>query len=101
MKPWLLLTSVLFLFVQIPTTQAQVTVDVSKITCEQLNLEKLAVTSRDVMLWLSGYYNGKRSNTILEPETVKTNGEKVNSYCYKHSDMTVMDAVKNVLGFDK
>jgi len=46
-KPWLLLTSVLFLFVQIPTTQAQVTVDVSKITCEQLNLEKLAVTSRD------------------------------------------------------
>ena len=77
------------------------TVDVSKITCEQLNLEKLAVTSRDVMLWLSGYYNGKRSNTILEPETVKTNGEKVNSYCYKHSDMTVMDAVKNVLGFDK
>ena len=89
------------LFVQIPTTRAQVTVDVSKITCEQLNLEKLAVTSRDVMLWLSGYYNGKRSNTILEPETVKTNGEKVNSYCYKHSDMTVMDAVKNVLGFDK
>jgi hypothetical protein len=49
-KPWLLLTSVLFLFAQIPTTQAQVTVDVSKITCEQLNLKKLAVTSRDVML---------------------------------------------------
>ena len=53
-KVRLLLTSA-FLFVQIPTMQAQVTVDVSKITCEQV----------------------------------------------LHRDTTVMDAVKNVLGWDK
>ena len=38
----LLLTSALFLFAQIPTVQAQETVDVAKITCEQVRMEKLA-----------------------------------------------------------
>jgi acid stress chaperone HdeB len=100
-KVRLLLTSALFLFVQMPTTQAQVTVDVAKITCEQVLMEKLAWTERDVVLWLSGYYHGKRNTTIVEPETIKKDEEKVNHYCYDHRDMPVMDAVKNVLGFDK
>jgi hypothetical protein len=97
----LLLTSALFLSAQIPTTQAQETLDLAKITCEQFMMEKLAYTSRDVVLWLSGYYNGRRNNTIIEPQTIKKHEEQVNSYCYKHGDTTVMDAVKNVLGFDK
>ena len=66
----LLLTSALFLFAQVPTMQAQVTVDVSKITCEQVLMEKLAWTEREVELWLSGYYHGKRNDTIVEPEAV-------------------------------
>ena len=98
MKARLLLTSALFLFVQISTMQAQVTVDVSKITCEQVLMEKLAWTEREVELWLSGYYHGKRNDTIVEPEAVKQNEEKLNRYCYEHRDTTVMDAVKNVLG---
>jgi hypothetical protein len=50
-KVRLLLTSALFLFVQIPTMQAQVTVDVVKITCEQLLMQALPFTSREVILW--------------------------------------------------
>ena len=100
-KVRLLLTSTLLLFVQIPTMQAQVSVDVSKITCEQVLMEKLAWTEREVVLWLSGYYNGKRNNTIIEPETIKKNVEKVDHYCYEHRDTTLMDAVKIVLGWDK
>ena len=99
-KVRLLLTSALFVFVQIPA-QAQVTIDVSKITCEQVLMEKLAWTEREIELWLSGYYHGKRSDTIVEPEAVKQNEEKLNRYCYEHRDTTVMDAVKNVLGWDK
>ena len=64
-------------------------------------MEKLAWTEREVELWLSGYYNGKRNNTIVEPEAVKNNEERINHYCYEHRDTTVMDAVKNVLGWDK
>jgi hypothetical protein len=97
----LLLIGALFLFAQIPTMQAQETVDVAKITCEQFLGEKLALPSRDVVLWLSGYYAGKRNNTITEPQTIKKDEEKVNSYCFQHRETTVMDAVKNVLGFDK
>jgi hypothetical protein len=65
----LLLTSALFLFAQIPTMQAQETLDVAKITCEEFMMEQLALPSRDVVLWLSGYYNGKRNNTIVELQT--------------------------------
>ena len=101
-KPRLLLTSALFLFVQMPTMQAQETVEVAKITCQQIIGEQLdALTSRDVVLLLAGYYGGKRNSTIIEPQAVKNHEEKVNSYCYQHREATFMDAVKIVLGFDK
>ena len=101
MKLRLLLTSALLLFAQMPTMQAQETVDLAKITCEQLMMEKFDWTSRDVVLLLTGYYNAKRNNTIIEPQTIKNEEDKVNSYCYQHRETTLMDAVKNVLGFDK
>ena len=96
MKVRLLLTSALLMFVQIPALQAQVTVDVVKITCEQLSMEELPVTSRDVILWLSGYYHREHNNTIVEPGALKRDEEKLNQYCYGHGETTVMDAVKNM-----
>jgi hypothetical protein len=63
---------------------------------------RLTITfSQYVVMWLSGYYNGKRNNTIIEPDAVKKNEQKVNLYCYQHREVAVMDAVTNVLGFDK
>jgi hypothetical protein len=99
MKGRLLFTSAFFAFVQIPA-QAQVTVDVSKITCEEY-LTDTITASQYVVIWLSGYYNGKRNNTIIEPDAIKRNEQKVGQYCYEHRDTTVMDAVKSVLGVDK
>jgi hypothetical protein len=101
-KARLLLTSIIFLFAQIPTMQAQETLDLAKITCDQFVGEKLTPTSRDIMMWLSGYYHGKHmGNTIVEPQTLKQNEEKVYSYCSRHSDTTVMDAIESMLGSDK
>ena len=97
----LLLISALFLFVQIATMHAQETIDVAKITCAQILREQLPPPTHDIVLWLSGYYNGKRNNTIVELQTIKKDEEQVNSYCFQHRETTVMDAVKNVLGFDK
>ena len=74
MKARVLLTSALLMFVQIPAPQAQVTVDVVKITCEQLLTAALPLTSRDVILWLSGYYHGKHENTIIEPGAIERDG---------------------------
>jgi acid stress chaperone HdeB len=79
LKAPLLLTSALFVLAQITAPQAQATVDVSKITCDQLVKEK-PVPSKYVVLWLSGYYNGKRNNTIIEPEAIDKNEQKVDFY---------------------
>jgi len=98
-KARLLLTSALFMFVQIPS-QAQQTLDVAKITCKQYFFDEITF-SQYVVMWLSGYYNGKRNNTIIDPDALKKDEEKINQYCQGHRDTTVMDAVKNVLGFDK
>jgi hypothetical protein len=100
-KVRLLLTSTLFLFAQMPTMQAQETLDLAKITCDQMQGEKLAYISHDVVLVLVGYYNGKRNNTVIEPQTIKKHVDEVASYCDKHGQTSVMDAVKNVLGLDK
>ena len=98
-KLWLLLASTLFLFVQMQA-QAQVTTDVSKITCDQYLKDEITF-SQNIVSWLSGYYNGKRNNTVIELDAVKMNDQKFYQYCRQHREMTVMDAVKDVLGFDK
>ena len=96
-----LITGVLFLFMQIATTQAQETLDVAKITCHQVMMGELATPSQYVVVWLSGYYHGRRNNTIIDLQTIKKDEEKVYSYCYHNSETTVLDAIKNVLGLDK
>ena len=101
MKLRLLLSSALFLFAQMPAVQAQETVDVAKITCGQILKEELASPTHDIVLWLSGYYSGKRSNMTINLRTINNDEQKVRLYCYKNPDTTVLDAIKNVLGFDK
>ena len=44
--------------------RAQVTIDVSKITCEQYVLFTVA-DPHDIAMWLSGYYNSRRPTTPL------------------------------------
>jgi hypothetical protein len=95
-KARLLLTSALLMFVRIPAPQAQVAVDIGKVTCDELFKEELQWTSKDIILWLSGYYHGLGHNTIIQPSALKRDEEKLNQYCYGHGDTTVMDAVKNM-----
>ena len=96
MKTRLLLASVLLMFAQIPAAQAQVTVDVVKITCQQLLTAAIPLTSRDVILWLSGYYHREHNNTIIELGTLNNNEDRLNQYCSEHGETTVMDALKNM-----
>jgi hypothetical protein len=99
MKVRLLLTIALFTFAA-GTLQAQVTIDVAKVTCEQLYMDKLAWPSKYAVLWLNGYFHGKHSNTIIDPAVMEQDEKKVNSYCSAHPKITVMNAV-NELGLDK
>jgi acid stress chaperone HdeB len=76
---------------------AQVTIDVSKITCEQYILYTVA-NPHDIAVWLNGYYNGKRNNTVLDTQEFREHAKKVLDYCEFNQKSTVMDAVEKVLG---
>jgi hypothetical protein len=85
----------------ISTAQAQVTVDVAKITCRQFLLGHMGGSTRSVANWLSGYYNGKRGNTVIEAESMQKNVRDLERYCRMNHEMPVMDAAKNALGAEK
>ena len=80
----------------LPAAQAQVSVDVSRITCEQFVLWK--VTDPDkIAIWLSGYYNGKRGNTVIDTKGLEENSNKLRDYCRNTSKATAMQAVETLL----
>ena len=57
--------------------------------------------SKNVANWLSGYYNGKRGNTVIEVGSMQKNVHDLERYCRKNHEMPVMDAAKNALGAEK
>jgi hypothetical protein len=81
--------------------QAQTTIDVGKITCRQFLLGHVGGSTRSVANWLSGYYNGKRGNTVIEVGSMQRNVRDLERYCRKNHEMPVMDAAKNTLGAEK
>jgi HdeA/HdeB family len=100
------------------STQAQVSIDFSKITCDEyvhdkiptsdfisfsasLPLEARSMLSRWLIAnWLSGYYHAKRNNLIIDTENFENNVSKLNNYCYdeKNFKVPIMEAVERVLG---
>ena len=76
---------------------AQTLVDVSKITCEQFLLYKIT-DPNNIAIWLSGYYNGKRGNTVIDVQGLQDNLSKVKDYCRSNYTTTVMKAVEVVVG---
>jgi hypothetical protein len=90
----LVLSSIVF-----APASAQVVVDVSKITCDQYVYSKIT-TPNLIAAWLSGYYNAKRNNKIVDLDTLEDNVSKVTNYCYdeKNFKVPIMKAVETVLG---
>ena len=78
---------------------AQVTVDVTKVNCDQFVRHKIS-EPRFIAAWLSGYYNAKRNNRMIDLQTFEENMSKVSNYCSdeKNFKVPVMKAVEQVLG---
>ena len=111
----LVLSSLVFAAV---SAQAQVSIDVSKITCNQYVHDKIptpdfasfsAVGSREaravlsrwlIATFLSGYSHAKRANLIIDLESFEENVNKLNNYCYdeKNFKVPIMEAIVRVLG---
>jgi acid stress chaperone HdeB len=80
--------------------RAQVTLDVAKVTCEQLRTYKIT-RPENIAIWLSGYYHGKRGDTTLETQTLTANARKLQTYCGRNPQMTVMQAVETLFGKER
>jgi hypothetical protein len=86
-------------FSLIPGAQAQVTIDVSKITCDQYVHSKIA-TPNYIAAWMSGYFNAKRGNTMLDVQTLQEHVSKLERFCYQETNFKVplMQAIERLLG---
>jgi hypothetical protein len=78
---------------------AQVTLDVSKITCKQFALREVA-KPRSVAIWLSGYYAGKRDVATVNIQALEKNINEIRRFCAKvdNLELPLMQAVEKVLG---
>ncbi len=59
-------------------THAQVTVDISKITCEQFNVQPKADS---VATWLSGYYHGDHHDPVMDISKFEANAKDLRAAC--------------------
>ena len=57
---------------------AQVTVDISKITCEQFNVMPKADS---VAIWLSGYYHGGKREAVIDMNKFEDNARNLRAAC--------------------
>ena len=78
--------------------QAQVTVDITKITCNEFLAGQLT-NSRSLAIWLNGYVNGAPGKTLIDPLSVGENN--LIDYCVSRTNTLVLDAARNVVGADK
>ena len=95
----ILLGSLLALLTVMPVN-AQVTMDVSKITCEQFLLWKVANPDK-IAIWLSGYFNGKRGNTVIDIKQLEEYASKLTGHCRANYNMTVLHAAEAVIAANK
>lgn len=92
--------SLLACLVTTSSIHAEITVDVSKITCKEFMFDTVTLPD-NIAYWLSGYYNGKRGNTVLDITALRDYVNKVEQYCLQNQDMTVMKAAETILNVNK
>ena len=99
MKKSLYAVSLLGLF-GASAAQAQMTVDVSKVTCKQFVTYEIT-DARTFSVWLSGFYNAQQNNTTVDISKFRTRSNALKDYCLAHQDIPLLDAVKTVLNSSK
>jgi hypothetical protein len=95
---FILLAMLLSIF-GISVGRAQETIDIAKLTCGQFLTGQF--DPQNLPIWLAGYYNGMRHNTVVDVSAFKQHSADVFNYCISHRDMTLMEAIENVLGAKK
>jgi acid stress chaperone HdeB len=85
------------LLITISPLNAQVAIDVAKITCQQFATYKVANPDR-IAIWLNGYFHGKRGDMIVDTQELDESTDKLKEYCIKNPDVLLMQAVEALFG---
>jgi len=84
----------------VPLAQAQVMLDVSKITCEQYYGYKIT-NPQNIAIWMNGYYHGKRGDVTVDTQGLIANARKLRDYCRRNPQTLVMQAVETLFGKER
>jgi acid stress chaperone HdeB len=76
--------------------QAQVILDLSKLTCDQFIKYKVA-DPRLITVWLNGYFHGKRADTMVDTQKLNADADKVEQYCLKNPQAPLMQSVESIV----
>ena len=85
---------------RVPAARAQVTLDVSKITCEQYNAYKIT-NPQNIAIWVNGYYHGKRGDVTLATQGLVASARKLRDYCRRNPQTLVMQAVETLFATER
>ena len=77
--------------------RAQVTLDLAKVTCEQWSGYKIT-NPQNIAFWLSGFYNGKRGQTVVDTQALAAHVDRLRDFCITHPQMPVMQAADQLQG---
>jgi hypothetical protein len=78
---------------------AQITIDASKITCDQYVHAKISIPNY-IAAWMSGYYHAKRNSELIDIQKLQENVDKLRHYCgdEKNFKTPVMKAIEQLFG---
>ena len=85
---------------KVPPAQAQVTLDVSKVTCEQYYGYKIT-NPQNIAIWVNGYYHGKRGDVTLDTQGLVENARKLRDYYRRNPQTLVMQAVETLFAKER
>ena len=88
------LIAALLIAVAAQSAHAQVTVDVSKITCEQFNVLPKADS---LAIWLSGYYHGQKRDSVVDVNAFEDKVRNFRAACRQPDNFkrSVMQLIEN------
>ena len=76
----------------------QVSIDVSKVTCDQFANGKVGLP-RTTAIWLNGYYHGKMGSTTIDTQQSEDIFGKLMNFCQtgENGKVLVMQAIEHLL----
>jgi acid stress chaperone HdeB len=73
--------------------RAQVIVDMSLITCQQM-MDAPPERQQLIAWWMRGYFSAAKNLSTIDFRYVDYNTKVVTAYCKKHKDETLMSAIQ-------